>query len=388
MFKDGTGKPTDAQGERLVSELSVVDNDVLSLAANNGTRIAVADRGDDMRELGLIVPQTPEEIKARMPGMRAAAGELHGAVDRLETAIENDTGVEQAGAGLKESMFKGLDAGVSLFESPAQKAMSAEGPNALMAAQIAAQLPKSVPLEALASSHGARTEAEVKEFTGMVRDLNKDKLAEWDQNARASLAADANGDDPFGKMRAQQTLANSEGKTMVNWNEEAIVVPDLYYHRSPGSDENSPALRLDRHDNDMTQMWGRGETKTLPFYSRENRDGVDVGGQYQRKTDSMILQNGVEHAGVHELGHRIEDLVEQKDPEFYKDWNQRVNQTYEQKKSDGGSVTPYSMEDPREYTAEGFSFYHEDPKLLKAKDPELFKLTEELVQRAGLLGRQ
>ena len=253
--------------------------------------------------------------------------------------------------------------------------------------------PETVSLEQLAASRGARTPEEVEEFTDLTRQLNGDRLEEMNQRGRASLQEQAQSDHPRTQMLAKRTLES--GSIMINWDSETVIVPDLYYHRTPSDDPigrpdpAQPSLRLDYHDNRVVQEWGRGRMETLPFRSQENPDGIDNGGQYLKKTNTMVLQDGVEFAAVHEVGHRVEDIVQQQDPKFYEQWNQQRVELYERKREGGeGSVTGYALEDRGEYFAEGFAFYYQDPELLKAKDLELYNLTEQMVLRAREMGRE
>ena len=397
MFKEGVGKPDAAQGQKLVDELSVIDNDVLSLVGKSGTKLATADAGDNMQELGLIKPITSDDLQQRVPEMKKAGDRLLAEYDNYGKAIDNNQGVKEAGKRYEDALLYGFEKGVTVFQSPSQQLMAnvqdlpseMRGP---MEQQLA-MFPETVPLEQLAASRGAQTPEEVKEFTDLTRQLNGDRLQEMNLRGRASLQEQAQSDDPMTQMLAKRTLESDS--IMVNWDSESVIVPDIYYHRAPSDDPTKrpdpaqPSLRLDYHDNRVVQEWGRGRMETLHFRSQENPNGIDNGGQYLKKTNTMVLQDGVEFAAVHEVGHRVEDIVQQRDPKFYEQWNQQRVEIYERKRESGeGSVTGYALEDRGEYFAEGFAFYYQDPELLKAKDLELYNLTEQMVIRAREMGRE
>lgn len=397
MFKEGVGKPDAAQGQKLVGELSQIDNDVLTLVGKSGTKLAIADPGDNMQQLGMITPLTSEGIQQRLPEMKKAADRLYTESQNFGQAIDANKGVNEARGRFLDAGLNGLDKGVSMFDSPAQQIMSTlqnapPGAGAMLQQQLA-MLPETVPIEQLAATRGARTPGEVKEFTDLTKQLNGDRLGAMDQRGRASLLEQAKSADPMVSARAQQALKS--GSTMINWDTETVIVPDIHYHRTPSDDfmklpdPSQPSMRLDSHDNRVVQEWGKGHLETLPFRDENHPDGIDNGGQYLSKTKTMVLQNGAEFAAVHEVGHRVEDIVKEQDPKFYAQWNDQRQATY-QRKIDGGqsTITGYALEDRGEYFAEGFSFYYKDPELLKAKDADLYNLTDQMINRARELGRQ
>lgn len=389
LFSTGAGKPNGYQAGLLLKELSVVDKELLTLVQKSGTKISVVDPGDSLLDLGAVVPITSEELQKKRPGMKASAQRLLKASENFEQAIKDDKQLAKARNTFIEAGLKGLNEGVAIFQSPANRALSlasASSPDSHISRSLAVSSPATVPLEQLARSRGAQTPEEIKEFTDLVRDLNGDRLKQMDKTARASLQEQLKSGSFMGQAQARQALAQ-KSETYVNWNDETIVVPDLHYHREPGADPKKPGTRLDSHDLETVNSWGRGEMKTKPFISRTHRDGVTIGGQVIKKTNRILLQQGATDAAVHELGHRFEDILAEKDPEFFAKWTAKRNKMYQQKRASGQSITPYSLEDRGEYLAEGFSYYLKDPKLLKAKDPELFDLTREFFDRLKELAR-
>lgn len=403
MFVEGTGSPNAEQRERMMNELGVVDNDVLRLAADSGLQLAVADPGDDLQELGVITPLTAEGLQQKLPAMKEGGQQLVAATDQLGQALsarngyqgddpariaELDAGVQSAIGNSRDVMMAQHEneTGATLFSGPVAQASTMEpGPMQNMAMQQAMMAPNTVPLEMLAVTRGAQTPEEIAEFTGLVKEMNGDRLGEMNERGLASLRAQAaDGSDPYKQAQAQQMLERADGHTMVNWNEEAIAIPDLNYYRPEGAETS---VRLDDHDLNTAQAWGGTDLKADPFIG-EDPNGTTTGGQHIHKTNRLVLQNGSENAAVHEVGHAVEEVVSERDPDFYQGWSQRVNEAFEQRRADGNAVTAYSLEDVGEYTAEGFSHYYEDPKLLQARDPALYALTEEMITRARGLANQ
>jgi hypothetical protein len=422
MMKDGVGAPTAAERTNLQKELSSIDSDVLRLVSQNGTKMGVASPGDDLLELGAVTPLTTDQVTSQTDEFVTGAQNLHRADDVLRSALEARSAFQESGGDLNSAKGKEVQAGVDQavgksgevymsqpenaqvapFSSPYQTARR-QG-NSQMASQLATMMPNTVPLESLSATAGAQTPKETEFYTDMVQKMNAPQLPGIAERGRESLTLEAanapGGPTDFRGQRAKSMLAQSEGKTLVNWNEEMLYVPDIHFHRdrepvdfSKPFDPNAPkpepkpSILVDGHDKRVLDRWGGG-TRTMVDTMTEARasGGSYTEAQHFRKSNLVLYREGGESAGVHELGHVVEDIIKKKDPEWYQEWNGRVTEAY-QSGQDSGSVTPYALADPGEYVAEGFSHYYEDPDKLKQTDPTLYNLSHEMIQKARAMGR-
>ncbi|MGE0493030.1 MAG: hypothetical protein AB7S38_27710 [Vulcanimicrobiota bacterium] len=398
---EGVGAPDAEQRQRLMGELSGVDKDVLQLAADSGLKFAVADPGDNLVELGAVKPLDPEAIKADLPDMKAAgdnyleasgplASKMADLYNQRNAYIQEKGYTQEQLATVDDPKLRGIESqfletrgqlmgeASKMLESGVRQFIPPQGEG----------MPRTTALESVAISQGAQTPEEIKEFTDMVKTLNADRLAGMGERGLAALQAQAQSGDAQQAEQAKAYLeaAERKGLTMINWQEEPLIIPDMQYHRDPDAPAGSPGLRLDTHDMNVLNEWGGGTTTVTPF-NPDDPNGA-TGGVRLPKSNLVLLRSGVEGEGVHELGHAIEGIVEQKDPQFHQQWSSQVQQAFLNGQASGQGVTRYSLTNPDEYIAEGFSHFYEDPQLLKAKDPALFGLSEQLVARARELGAQ
>jgi hypothetical protein len=430
MMKKGVGAPTASERKNLQSELSAIDTDVLNLVAQNGTKMGVASPGDDLVKLGAVTPLTTDQVKSNTDDFVTGSQNLHKVNENLEGAINARSAFQEAGGdpnsakgkevqsavdGVIDTMSDAYasqpeDAGVAPFMSPYNRARQSGNH---MAMQMASMAPTTVPLESLSASAGAQTPEETKFYTDMVEKMNAPQLPGIGERGRASLTEQVKNADNagsagglgglggFGDMQGQQAknlLAQSEGKTLVNWDSEMLHVPDIHFHRDldPSSfgkpfdpdAKPKPSLLVDGHDKRVLDGWGGG-TRTMVDVRTEAmaKGGAYTEAQHFRKSNLVLYREGGESAGVHELGHVVEDIIKKKDPEWYQEFNGRVTEAYESGQKTG-SVTRYALADQGEYVAEGFSHYYEDPDKLKQTDPTLYNLSHEMIQKARAMGRQ
>lgn len=80
----------------------------------------------------------------------------------------------------------------------------------------------------------------------------------------------------------------------------------------------------------------------------------------------------------------MEDSVARHDPKFFGNWHSKLYIAY-QKAQQSGTVSDNAASNVAEYLAEGVGHFYEDPNLLRQKDPKLFELTRQLLERAAQL---
>lgn len=158
--------------------------------------------------------------------------------------------------------------------------------------------------------------------------------------------------------------AERAGHGLIDCQRYDILVPDLFYQ----SDGQGGSLRLNRFEAVSARQWLEG--KLL--------------GQYFPESRKIVIRHPLPDLTVsHEVAHALEAAVQRHDPNFYREWSQRRQHVFADWH---GSVTFYAGTNPEEYTAEGMAYLLEQPTTLKDKDPRLFQLTQELLERASSLG--
>lgn len=127
-----------------------------------------------------------------------------------------------------------------------------------------------------------------------------------------------------------------------------------------------------------------------PILSKVQALGLHFGGRGVVQVDSDQVGSKT-HVINHELGHSIDDLLQRQNPKFYKPWSAQVKEALgeaRQRQQEGKPVaSDYSLTNQAEYVAEGVEYYFENPEMLKANDPKLFALTEQLLAQADEQGK-
>lgn len=432
----GPGAPTPDQKQALISHLSIVDSDVLGLAERHGVKIGVVDPGDDITRVGAFKPVDVNEMQRNMPHMReladraAAAG---AAVDRKQAAALkavpepqgkaqpqsdnifatslNETALEQQkilldarkerAAAVGDALNHGRD-GVVPFRIPStskEEVGFGVDPNAFLSPIMNTDM--------MATAAGAKTPEERREYAGLVQGINGERL----QKAQGEQIA--NFEKSIPNLPADQQASAREH--LAQWKKDpsgvpfemernGIFAPDLYYAR----DKEGNTVRLNGHDYRAYKEWNDGASSAADLWTPKSKDstGTLINGEYFTDTKKFLVHSGMlsgeearAHTAVHELGHAMEDIVKQKDPQFYEGWQKRLNEAHGRAagpppdlsdpasftRKPPGSVSDYALTNPGEYFAEGFSHYYDDPKLLQTKDPALFGLTREFVEHARTL---
>jgi hypothetical protein len=252
-------------------------------------------------------------------------------------------------------------------------------------------------LEGMATVHGAKTKDEKEEFYKTVRTLNGGILdAALQKEIKQYESLLPNIKDPEVRKETENLIrearANPEKMTF-SPKQANILVPDTFYYHAPGTPESTPGTRYDEHDYGSLQSWHNAETGKANSGNDEEGRPDGVMGQYFYKDNVnrfTVRDHQLDNSTpVHELGHAIDDQVKRDDPEFHKSWSTRLHSAYEDVgNGKAQSISDYSRTNDSEYLAEGVQKFYSDPKLLKSKDPALYKLVEELSAKAAELGKQ
>lgn len=230
------------------------------------------------------------------------------------------------------------------------------------------KMPKGTTL--MAQLVGAKTPAQIQEYTQLVEAINGNRL---EQARQASLAS--------ATPAQQQAWSKDPGQIPLDLKGYDILVPDLAYV----ADGSGGSARVSLLDASVHGAWADGNGKALKNSS--------INGQYFAQSRRILVQSSKvapqpgqahAHTPLHELGHAVEDSVSRHDPKFYGNWHSKVFIAY-QAAVQGSTVSEYAASNVAEYIAEGVGHYYEDPNLLRQKDPKLFDLTRQLLERAAQL---
>lgn len=424
LITQGPARPSAAEAAQLRSSLGAVDTNVLRFASDTRLQVGVLNPGDDMFESGVLRKQDPKAVEAQAPQMAALTQQLNADLEKKHKprfeAIEKKLNAlpaapRPAGFGVSEPDPNGpkrvaLMVEMSAAKEQAGKEMGAAidksglpikpyapkivGPTggfgAFQAQMIANQMP--VSTNEMARQAGATTPEQIKQYSSMVEKINGPQLQQArDEQLGGLTAAISQARDPRQKAELQKKLAEvraNGGDIPIDHNKHLIMVPDLNYSQ----DGQGRPIAMDTHDTNTLSDWSApGTTRVNKAYDPETRQGSGTDGQYFAKggLNTMVVRDtAVGSAAVHELGHAIDFQMEKKDPQFYAGWKPRLEEAHGKASAfmQGKTVSEYAKTNPREYIAEGVSHYYSDPKGLKAADPALYALTEELLQRAGQLG--
>ncbi len=424
LMSDGSGKPSQTEAASLRSSLGAVDTGVLRFASDSGLKIGVLNPGDEMFQAGVLRRQDPKAIQARGPELQAFAQKLDAQLDqkygnRLDSVKKELAALPEApmaGFGMSSpdphaekrgNLFqqlqtlegqRGKELGdaveksglpVKPFVIPTDSKQMLGSPAAQQMALVQAMMPMSTA--GMAAIHGAKTPEQVKEFHGLLESINGPRLQAAREDALGGMRQAAErAKTPEEKAHFENLLKLSREKPEaipLDYRKHNLLVPDMHYV----ADDKGKTTTVDLHDKMTLMDWSGSGTRTQKAFDEDNLDGSVIEGQYFSRggMNKMVVRDTAlgKGAPVHELGHAIDFQMEQKDPQFYQGWKARLEAAHARTEGlEGKTVSEYAKTNPREYAAEGFAHYYEDPKGLKAADPALFALTEELIARASALG--
>ncbi|MHC9543025.1 MAG: hypothetical protein AB9903_26240 [Vulcanimicrobiota bacterium] len=429
--------------------LSIVQPEILTYANERGVKFQPVHEGDDINALKVLRPRKPDDLAKKLPEMEAFGKKLNEQVEaRFDSPLRK---LEQERADLVEklrkeqagqpdppdkaegfaALFAGkepsdprldkLDDDIAAIDREKGKFMTDEIKKSGLASDIkpftidtpslsglsgagisamVSMLPQS--MESMAEIHGARTPEEKNEFYRAMEALNGDKLGKARQEAVENELNQLGIDDPQDREKAkeqiqkgyQEQFAGHPEKAPMNYQKSVVLVPNTYYYHKPGASDNTPPIRLDYHDYSTLNDWTDSKTGKANSGKLENGAGGVTNGQYFHLggVNRILIRDSKmgDTTPVHELGHAVETNVEKDDPEFYTKWQENLKKAYDNVGQEGGTkeISDYSRTNLREYLAEGFLHYYEDPKLLNSRDPALYSRVEELVNRAASLTKK
>ncbi|MEW6278444.1 MAG: hypothetical protein AB1758_07485, partial [Candidatus Eremiobacterota bacterium] len=400
----GPGAPSAEEAEQLRNSLGVVDTGTLKFLQGQGLKLGVVSPGEDMFAMSVLREVDAKGLEQNLPTYRQG-------IDAIDARLDGKYGPQMAAL---EQQMQGLPAddprrqkldldlarlqGQRTLElnqslesqgiparplvAPLSAKESANQDLVMMATQV---VEGPLPTSAMADIHGANTPERLQEFERLMVGLNGDRLATARQEGLEALKARVAAAEPEDRQRLQGYLdAALADPTQIPIDHRAhnIVVPDVHY-----ADKGGQTTRLGLHDRVSLNNWGDGGSTAAPAIDPETGAGSVLNGQYFEDRHRILVRDTRvgSDTPLHELGHAVEGGVQRADPAFYADFEPRLMQAYEAART-GGTVSTYAQASPREYIAEGVAHYYEDPKALKATDPALFALTQELIQKASALG--
>ncbi len=439
VASDTPVKPSAEEAAALKKSLAAVPADVLSYADSRNTKVQVVHEGDDLNGLKVLRAQDPGKNQALAPDMAKFGTAWHKELNERFTVptdqlqkerekieaeltaqgkpISNNPMAMAFGGGAQEKLDPRLTAiddklsELCMKEAEFKKEKLKEShlpvkefsipmpPSAgFLGAGVGAMM-TNMPtnLEGMASIHGAKTDEEKQEFYKSVRTLNGGSLdTAMQKEIKQYEDLLPNIKDPDARRETEKLIREAKAhpeKMPFSAKQGNILVPDTFYYHAPGTPDNKPGTRYDEHDFGTLQGWH--DTDTGKVNSGRDEEGRPEGimGQYFFK-DNVNRITVRDHrlsdsTPVHELGHAIDAQVERDDPAFHKNWSTRLHNASEDvDKGKSKSISDYSRTNDKEYLAEGFHMFYDDPKLLKSKDPALYGLVEELSAKAAELGKQ
>ena len=368
---------TPAEAAKLSARYQKVDPKIMQLLQADGVRVDVVRPGQSFMQMGVLPARSLADFQAELGTMQKTARAVQTAtapyaqgISRLqqqgESAAERLADLQrQRRQVLLETLPQDSLAVPYSIPSLAGLLRDSDGLHKLAQQQ---KMPKGTTL--MAQLVGARTPAQVQEYTQLVEAINGPRLQ---QSRQASLAT----------ATPSQRLAWSQdpGQIPLDLKGFDILVPDLAYV----PDGQGGTARVSLQDASIQGAWADAKGKTLAKSS--------IHGQYFPQSRRILIQSsqvsppagqGHAHTPLHELGHAIEDSVSRHDPKFFGSWHSKLFIAY-QGAVQRGTVSEYAASNIAEYLAEGVGHYYEDPNLLRQKDPKLFELTRQLLERAAQL---
>ncbi|MFN8608173.1 MAG: hypothetical protein U0931_11620 [Vulcanimicrobiota bacterium] len=353
---------TPAEAARLSARYSKVDPAVMQLLQKDGVKISVVHPGEPFARFQVLQGRQLADYEAQLPQMQSVATAVHKATAPFARRPDLK---RQA---LLDALPQNSPAVPFRIPSLAGLLHDRDGLHRLVELQ---NQPKGTTR--MAELVGARTPAEIQEYARLVESINGPRL----QEARQASLAQAT---PV----QQAAWAKDPGQIPLDLKTYDLLVPDLAYV----ADGQGGSLRVSLEDAAVQAAWADSQGRTLRVSS--------IHGQYFPPSRHILVQSSQvspppgqahAHTPLHELGHALEDSVARHDPGFYSRWHSQLYTAYQKAQQNGG-VSDYALSNTAEYIAEGVGHYYEDPQLLRQKDPNLFRLTEELLSNAARLGNR
>jgi hypothetical protein len=391
ILTSGVAAARPAEAIQLSRRLAPVDPGTLKLLAADGVTFGVVRPGIPFIQTGVIPARSLESYQSQLPRMQAQARAAQQAARPFDSGIRSLQ--QQRAKATDPEQIQSLDRRLGEMQrNKRQAVLDVVGPEAVPFSipSLAGLLHDKDGLHTLVSQQampkgttvmaqlvGAKKPEQIREYQALVEAINGPRLEEAraDSLARASHA------------QREQWLKDP-GAIPLDLKGYSILVPDLAYV----PDGTGSFVRTSLLDASVVGAWADASGKAMATGSR----GSSINGQYFPSSRRILIQSskvaqnsaqGHAHTPVHELGHAVEDAVQRHDPQFYGRWSARLEAAF-QRATSAGTVSDYAASNSAEYIAEGVGHYYEDAKLLQSKDPQLFELTRQLLDRAAQLGRQ
>jgi len=353
--------PSPTQRELLEARLSRVDRGLLRWAQAQGVRLQVLQSGESLEATQALRDLTGQFEERLKPETVEA---IHRHLAPLSERIKAESDPERA---LSLRRQKRNEMAELLTHNPCGGAVFTPAFAPILApatSRLAADPGETPTLKAMALDHGASTTEEQANFYGWMEKLNGERL----QQARQAT------------IEERSRLLASRPEALHAWLQQArqhpelvpldvtvhtLVVPDAHFLSAEGSQR--PML-LDRSDVVSVEGWRNGDFRGQWFF-------------LEGKTHLLIRDSALElDTPIHELGHVIDMTLEKQEPEFYGAIRPRIEKAHYQARLNSSAISSYALANRREYIAEGFAAYYEEPARLRKVDPALYQLVDEMVE--------
>jgi hypothetical protein len=353
--------PNLSQRERLEARLSRVDRGVLRWAEARGVRLQVLQSGEELEATQALRDLTGHFEKRLKPDI---IEQVHQYLQPLSQQIQSERDPQKALSLRNQKrnqmaeILNANPAGAAVF-TPAFAPLLTPGSSKLSADPV-----ETPTLKAMALYQGADSPEEQQSFYSWMRTLNGPRLeaarqASIEERSRL-LAAQPGALQAWLRQAEQQPELVPLDVTL-----HTLVVPDAHFLSSAHQEQ---PLLLDRSDIRSVEGWRSGDFRGQWFF-------------LEGKANLLIRDSAVDlDTPVHELGHVIDMTLEKEEPQFYASLRPRIEKAHYQARLHGKAISDYAMANRREYIAEGFAAYYDNPGKLRKLDPELHQLVDEMVE--------
>ena len=450
MVAEGPTAPTAEEQGKIKAELANMDPAVLERLADSGTQIHVVGKDDNLYEAGLLRPVPEGQFEQNLEADRAGIQNVYRNNPAPEAPPEPEPAAQpkQPSSGGFGSILGSLPAPDPAHQAYAKAQMERESqisegirestggrwmeyaPSALGGAQTPPDqtansastfhhqamndmLQRSSSLDRMATQHGFKPGTpEAQAFKDRVYGMNQERIDLSRQQYKANLEQTAQGTGEEAAT-ARQTLANFDqiaDKLPINipQDERPLLVPNEF-STTVQSNGKSQDATMTLHDVGTYHQWTGEDGKMTQehmlgqYFFENGRNEVIVRSEQLGDQNELTL--------THELGHAVHQVVERENPDFFRQFEPRLEHSHdtvsphghkEQTQFAGGhaaallggladtnndpnreAVTSYAETNHREFFAEGYAAYIHDPERLQAMDPELFSLAQQANQAMG-----
>ena len=453
MVTQGPTAPSAEEQTKIKTELASMDPAVLQRLADSGTQIHVIGKDDNLFEAGLLRPVPEGQFEQNLNADKAAVKGVYQSNPPIEAPeakpaapAESEEKSPSAGGfgGLFGGGFAPADPAAAAFgraqrerenkiaegvrEATGGRWMeyspgalsSAENPqfasDPMMAQQqsmMDSMLQRNSSLDRMASAHGFESGTpEAQAFKDRVYSMNQDRIDQSRQEHKARLqdAARGTGEEAANARKTLESFDVNADRLPISIpeGERPLLVPNEF-STTVHSNGKPQKATLTYHDVTTYHDWTGDDGKATKeymlgqYFSENGRNEVIVRAEQLGKPDDFTL--------THELGHAIHRVVERENPDFFRQFEPKLEHSHdtvsphghrERPPLTGGAaallgggladtnndpnreaISSYAETNHREFFAEGYAAYVHDPERLKAMDPELFTLPQQANQTLG-----